>query len=63
MPLPGFTQASSVLGLLAARKTIGSPTANAKTDIQAMRRRLVNVMVMLLSFLTLDFTGSEQSMV
>ena len=59
LPLPGLTQASSVSGLLAACSAIGTTTAHARTEMQAMTLRRVNLMLMLFSLFELIFFGGN----
>jgi hypothetical protein len=45
IPFPGLTQASSVVGLLAARIAIGTNTAHAMTEMPAITLRRDNLML------------------
>ena len=46
-PLPGLMQASNVPALLAARIAIGTNTAHAITEMQAIRLLRVNLMLII----------------
>jgi hypothetical protein len=65
IPFPGLTQASSGVGLLAARIAIGTTTAHAMTEMPAMTLRRDNLMLikgLLILNRLLSGAGGKQSM-